>query len=183
MRGVDRTRWRVRSVTIGHVRSTKMLSGPFLYSYRTPGVPCPVSSAVRLVEVFSSVNSSRPDSRARPINSSVVSGHAMTGKITFHDRWRSNKRNLKWDTWRASGGGAQCDLRVGKIPDTQFPNPNYSNPDPKYPNPKYPITISDSDCKNPKLVWVIRVMFPGTQTNQIIRNISNICSSIPNTKT
>jgi hypothetical protein len=74
-------------------------------------------------------------------------------------------------------------LRVGKIPDTQFPNSNYLNPDPKYPNPKYPITISDSDCKNPKLVWVIRVMFPGTRTTQITRNISNICSSISNMKT
>jgi hypothetical protein len=54
-------------------------------------------------------------------------------------------------------------LRVGKIPDTQFPNPNYPNPDPKYLNPKYPITISDTDHKNPKLVWIIRVMFPGTE--------------------
>jgi hypothetical protein len=74
-------------------------------------------------------------------------------------------------------------LRMGKIPDTQFLNPNYPNPDPKYPNPNYPITISDSDCKNPKLVWVIRVMFSGTQTTRITRNISNICSSIPNMKT
>jgi hypothetical protein len=73
-------------------------------------------------------------------------------------------------------------VRVGKIPDTQFSNPNYPNPDPKYPNLKYPITISDSDDKNPKLVWVIRVMFPGTRTTQITRNISNIYSSIPNTK-
>jgi hypothetical protein len=67
-----------------------------------------------------------------------------------------------------------------QIPDTQFSNPN---PDPKYPNPKYPIVISDSDHKNPKIVWVIRIMFPGTRTTQITRNISNICSSIPNTKT
>jgi hypothetical protein len=72
----------------------------------------------------------------------------------------------------------QLQVRVGKILDTQFPNLNYPNPD-----PKYPITILDSDCKNPKLVWVIRVMFPGTRTTQITRNISNICSSIPNTKT
>jgi hypothetical protein len=69
-------------------------------------------------------------------------------------------------------------VRVGKIPDTQFPYPNYPNPD-----PKYRITISDSDHKNPKLVRVIRVMFPGTRTTQITRNISNICSSIPNMKT
>jgi hypothetical protein len=82
-RGVDRTRWRVRSVTIGRVWSTKMLSRPFLYSNRTPGVPGLVSFAVRPVEMFSSVNSSRPDSRARPVNSSVASGHAMTEKITF----------------------------------------------------------------------------------------------------
>jgi hypothetical protein len=74
-------------------------------------------------------------------------------------------------------------LRVGKIPDTQFPNPNYPNPDPKYPYPNYTITISDSDCKNPKLVWVIRVMFSGTRTTRITRNISNIYSSIPNIKT
>ena len=78
-----------------------------------------------------------------------------------------------WSTFQDS-----LALRVGKIPDTQFPNPNYPNPD-----PKYPITISDSDCRNPKLVWVIRVMFPGTQTTQITQNISNICSPIPNMKT
>jgi hypothetical protein len=67
----------------------------------------------------------------------------------------------------ASGKESPCsvfDLRVGKIPDTQFPNPNYLNPDPKYPNPNYPITILDSDRKNPKLVWLIWVMFSGTQT-------------------
>jgi hypothetical protein len=64
---------------------------------------------VHSVEVFSSVNSSRSDSRARPVNSSVASGNAMTEKITFRDRWRSNERNLKRDTWRASGGGVQCD--------------------------------------------------------------------------
>jgi hypothetical protein len=93
--GVDRTRWRVRSVTIGHVRSTKILSRPFLYSNRTSGVPRPV-------KVFNSVNSSRLDSKARPVNSSVASSHAMTEKITFHDRWRSNERNLKRDTWQAS---------------------------------------------------------------------------------
>jgi hypothetical protein len=58
-------------------------------------------------------------------------------------------------------------LRVDKIPDTQFSNPNYPNPDPKYPNPNYPITILDSDCKNPKLVWVIRVMFSGTRTTEL----------------
>jgi hypothetical protein len=75
----------VRSHATGHVRSAKMLSGPFLYSNRTPGVPRLVSSVVRLVEVFSSVNSSRPDFRARPVNSSVASGHAMTKKITFCD--------------------------------------------------------------------------------------------------
>jgi hypothetical protein len=69
-------------------------------------------------------------------------------------------------------------VSVGKIPDTRFLNPNYPNPD-----PKYPIAILDSDCKKPKLVWVIRVMFPGTRTTQITRNISNICSSVPNTKT
>jgi hypothetical protein len=82
-----------------------------------------------------------------------------------------------------AAAGPSSGLRVGKIPDTQFPNPNYPNPDPKYPNPKYPIIISDSDCKNPKLVRVIQVMFPGTRTTQITRNISNICSSIPNMKT
>jgi hypothetical protein len=75
-----------------------MLSGPFLYSNRMPGVPHPVMDPV---EVFSSMNLSRPDSKARPVNSSVVSGPAMTDS-TFHDCWRSNKQNLKWDTWRAS---------------------------------------------------------------------------------
>jgi hypothetical protein len=80
----DQTRWRVRSVTIGRVRSTKSLSGPLLDSNRTLGV-------------------------ARPVNSSVTSGHALTKKVMFHDRWRSNERNLKWDTWRASAKSRRCD--------------------------------------------------------------------------
>jgi hypothetical protein len=71
------------------------------------------------------------------------------------------------ESWSPIWGAKYTSLRVGKIRDTQFPNPNYPNPEPKYPNPKYPITISDSDCKNPKLVSVIRVMFPGTRTTQI----------------
>jgi hypothetical protein len=49
----DRTQWRVRSVTIERVRSTKSLSGPLLDSNRTPGV-------------------------THPVNSSVTSGHALT---------------------------------------------------------------------------------------------------------
>jgi hypothetical protein len=61
---------------------------------------------VRPVEVFSNVNSSRPDFRARSVNSSIASGHAMTKKIMFCDRWRSKERNLKRGTWRASSGGA-----------------------------------------------------------------------------
>jgi hypothetical protein len=83
---------------------------------------------------------------------------------------------LSWVIWIMHRQAQR--VRVGKIPNTRFPNPNYPNPD-----PKYPITISDSDSKNPKLVWVIRVMFLGTRTTQITQNISNICSSIPNTKT
>jgi hypothetical protein len=77
-------------------------------------------------------------------------------------------------------GTGKLGLKVGKIPDIQFSNPNYPNSD---PNLNYPITISDSDCKNPKLVWVIRVIFSGTRTTRITRNILNICSSIPNMKT
>jgi hypothetical protein len=38
----------------------------------------------------------------------IASGHVMTEKITFCDRWKLNERNLKWDMWRALGGGAQC---------------------------------------------------------------------------
>jgi hypothetical protein len=48
-RGVDRTWWRVLSVTIECVRSQKTLSGPFLYSEQTSCVPRPVSSTARLV--------------------------------------------------------------------------------------------------------------------------------------
>jgi hypothetical protein len=59
------------------VRSMKSLSGPLLDSNRTSGV-------------------------TRPVISSVASGRALTKKVTFRDRWRSNKQNLKWDTWRAS---------------------------------------------------------------------------------
>jgi hypothetical protein len=47
-RGIDRTRWHVRSVTIGRVWSQKTIFGPFLYSDQTSCVPCPVSSAARL---------------------------------------------------------------------------------------------------------------------------------------
>jgi len=53
---------------------------------------------------------------------------------------------------------------LGKIPDTHYPYPNYPNPDPNYPNPRYPIPNSVSDFDYPKLVWVIRVISPGTQT-------------------
>jgi hypothetical protein len=80
----DRTRWRVRSHATGRIWSTKSPSGPLLDSNQTPGV-------------------------TRPVNSSVASGHALPKKVTFHDRWRSNERNLKRDTRRASGGGARCD--------------------------------------------------------------------------
>jgi hypothetical protein len=57
-------------------------------------------------------------------------------------------------------------LSLGKIPDTNYPYPNYPNPDPNYPNPRYPILNSDSDFDYPKLVWVIRVISPGTQTTR-----------------
>jgi hypothetical protein len=80
----DRTQWCVQSHAIGRIRSTKSLSGPLLDSNRTPAITCPV-------------------------NSSVTSGHALTKKVTFHDRWRSNERNLKRDTWRASTKSHRCD--------------------------------------------------------------------------
>jgi hypothetical protein len=80
----DRTWWRVRSHATGRVRSTKSLSGPFLYSNQTPRVTCLV-------------------------NSSIASDHAMTGKVMFRDHWRSNERNLKRDTWRASAKSRRCD--------------------------------------------------------------------------
>jgi hypothetical protein len=92
-------------------------------------------------------------------------------------------RNRPCRQWEGEGAAGWACLRVGKIPDTQFLNTNYLNSDPKYPNPNYPITILDSDRKNPKLFWVTRVMFSGTRTTRITWNISNICSSIPNTKT
>jgi hypothetical protein len=87
----DQTRWRVRSVTIGHVRSTKLLSGPLLDSNQTLSV-------------------------TRSVNSSVASGHALTKKVTFHDRWRSNEQNLKWDTWRESVKSGRCDRTLWPRP-------------------------------------------------------------------
>jgi hypothetical protein len=88
---VDRMPGRVRSHATGHVRSTKSLSGPFLYSNRTPRV-------------------------TRPVNSSVMSGHAMNEKVTFRDRWRSNERNLKRDTWRASAKLCRYDRTLWPCP-------------------------------------------------------------------
>jgi hypothetical protein len=88
---IDWMRWCVRSVTIGRVRSTKSLSGPLLDSNRTPGV-------------------------TRPVNSSVASGHALTKKVTFHDRWRLNEWNLKRDTWRASAKSRRCDQTLWPRP-------------------------------------------------------------------
>jgi hypothetical protein len=76
--------------------------------------------------------------------------------------------------------GGLRNLRVGKIPNTEFPNPNYPNPDPKYSNPNYLITISDSDRKNPKLVWVIQVMFSSTELPEISQIFALL---IPNMKT
>jgi hypothetical protein len=66
----------------------------------------------------------------------------------------------------AERGPPGLDLSLGKIPDTHYPYPNYPNPDPNYPNPRYLIPNSDSDFDYPKLVWVIWVIYPGTQTTQ-----------------
>jgi hypothetical protein len=73
------------------IRSMKSLSGPLLDSNRTLGV-------------------------TRPVNSSVASGHALTKKVTFHDRWRSNEQNLKQDTWRASAKSRRCDRTLWPCP-------------------------------------------------------------------
>jgi hypothetical protein len=54
-------------------------------------------------------------------------------------------------------------LTLGKLPVTQYPNLKYPNPYPNYPYPIYPITISDSDSRYPKLVWVNRVAPRGTR--------------------
>jgi hypothetical protein len=80
-----------REGLIGHAQSTKSLSGHLLDSNRTPGV-------------------------TRPVNSSVASGHALTEKVTFHDRWRSNERNLKLDTWWASVKSRRCDRMMWSRP-------------------------------------------------------------------
>ena len=53
-------------------------------------------------------------------------------------------------------------LVLGKLSDNHYPYPNYANP-------RYPILNSDSDFDYPKLVWVIRVISPGTRTTRITR--------------
>ena len=55
-------------------------------------------------------------------------------------------------------------IGLGKIPDTHYP---YSNLDPNYLNPRYLIPNLDSDSNYLNLVWVIRVISPGTQTTRI----------------
>jgi hypothetical protein len=87
------------------------------------------------------------------VKNATVAAESKKRKVQAGSKTLSKKQKIE----------ATSIVRVGKIPDTQFLNPNYLNPDPKYPNPNYPIIISDSDRKNPKLVWVIQVMFSGTQ--------------------
>jgi hypothetical protein len=64
------------------------------------------------------------------------------------------------DLLRRSGSYVQ--LSLGKLPDTHYPYLNYPNSNPNYPNLRYLILNSDSDFDYPKLVWVIRVISPGT---------------------
>jgi len=48
-----------------------------------------------------------------------------------------------------------------------LPVPELPKPGPKIPEPEVPNLNSDSDFHYPKLVWVIQVISPGTQTTQI----------------
>jgi hypothetical protein len=73
----DRTRWRVRSHATRRVRSTKSLCGTSLDSDRTLAL-------------------------SRPVVAWSASGHTLPESVTFHDRWKSNERNSKRDTWRAT---------------------------------------------------------------------------------
>jgi hypothetical protein len=58
-------------------------------------------------------------------------------------------------------------VRLGILPATRYPNPKNPDPDPKYPNPQYPKSNLDSKCYYPKLVWVFRVVAPGTRSTHI----------------
>jgi hypothetical protein len=63
--------------------------------------------------------------------------------------------------------GDPSGLRLGILPATRYPNPKNPDPDPKYPNPQYPKSNLDSKCYYPKLVWVFRVVVPGTRSTHI----------------
>jgi hypothetical protein len=80
----NRTRWHIQSRATGHVRSTKLLSGTSLDSDRTLAL-------------------------SRSIVAWSASDHTLPEIITFHDRWKSNERYSKRDTWRASVKSQWCD--------------------------------------------------------------------------
>jgi hypothetical protein len=73
----DRMQWRVRSRATGHVWSIKSLSGTSLDSDRTLAL-------------------------SRPVMAWSASGHTLPESVTFCDRWKSNERDSKKDTWQAS---------------------------------------------------------------------------------
>jgi len=59
--------------------------------------------------------------------------------------------------------------RPGQITRYPLPVPELLGSEPELPEPEVPILNSDSDFDYPKLVWVIRVIFPGTRTTRITR--------------
>jgi hypothetical protein len=80
----DRTRWCIQSRATEHVQSTKSLFGTSLDSDRTLALSC-------LVVAWS------------------ASGHTLPNSIMFCDHWKSNERDSKRDTWRASVKLRWCD--------------------------------------------------------------------------
>jgi hypothetical protein len=68
----DQAWWRVRSGATGRIWST------------------------------TSLDSDRTLALSRPVVAWSASGHTLPKSVTFRDHWKSNERNSKRDTWRAS---------------------------------------------------------------------------------
>jgi hypothetical protein len=67
-------------------------------------------------------------------------------------------------------------LSMGKIPYTHYSYLiNYSNLDSNYPNLRYRILNSDSNFDYPKLIWLIRVISPSTQTTRTTQIFVYFC--------
>jgi hypothetical protein len=85
--------------------------------------------------------------------------------------WRSRRRRhpapSRREESRWLSRQRRAGVSLGKIPDTHYPYPNY-------PNPRYPIPNLDSDFDYPKLVWVIRVISPGTQTIRTTQTFDSV---------